>query len=99
MSFLHEFIIPRRPVSVQTQNKTNLAAWKRFVANEVSAHFSGPKIDRREPVQVTMVYLSEDSPVDVDNIIKPISDAMTNIVFFDDIQVTDVDAHRRDLEE
>jgi hypothetical protein len=43
------------------------------------------------------VYLCDDSPADIDNIIKPIQDALVGVVLADDFQVTDVDSHRRYL--
>ena len=44
-----------------------------------------------------MIYFCNDSPVDVDNIIKPIQDALSSLIFADDVQITDVESHRRYL--
>ena len=44
-----------------------------------------------------MVYLYDRDPVDTDNIIKPIQDALIGLVYSDDLLVTDVDSHRRPL--
>ncbi|MEN9866818.1 MAG: hypothetical protein RL748_2408 [Pseudomonadota bacterium] len=46
---------------------------------------------------ITLVYLCDDSPADIDNIIKPIQDALVGVVLADDSLVTDVDSHRRFL--
>ncbi len=37
------------------------------------------------------------SPLDTDNIVKPIQDALVGFVFSDDELVTDLDCHRRSL--
>ncbi|MFO0451320.1 MAG: RusA family crossover junction endodeoxyribonuclease [Pseudomonadota bacterium] len=39
------------------------------------------------------------APIDVDNVIKPIQDALNNVVYTDDSQLTDTDSHRRLLSE
>ena len=49
------------------------------------------------PLQLTLVYLYNSDPVDVDNIIKPIQDALIGLVYDDDLLVTDVTSHRRSL--
>jgi crossover junction endodeoxyribonuclease RusA len=41
------------------------------------------------------VYLCDDSPADIDNIVKPIQDALVGVVYADDSLITDVDSHRR----
>lgn len=48
-------------------------------------------------LQLTLVYLCDDYPPDIDNIIKPIQDALVGLVFEDDNLVSDVDSHRRFL--
>ena len=42
-------------------------------------------------------YYDENTGLDVDNIIKPIQDAMIDVVFFSDAQITDVMCRKRDL--
>lgn len=46
---------------------------------------------------MTLVYLCGEDPVDVDNIIKPIQDALVGLVYDDDVLVADVGSHRRPL--
>lgn len=48
---------------------------------------------------MTVAYLCNESPVDVDNIIKPLQDALVGVVLRDDVLVTDVDSHRRSFDE
>ncbi len=46
---------------------------------------------------VKITYFYEDIPVDVDNISKPILDALTGVIFEDDSQVTDLLCRKRRL--
>jgi crossover junction endodeoxyribonuclease RusA len=48
-------------------------------------------------LQMTLVYLCDLSPPDIDNIIKPIQDSLVGLVFSDDALIADVDSHRRFL--
>lgn len=97
---LFEFLIPKRPVSLQTKNRKNLQAWKSYVRGEAMKAWT----QERAPISTgaltcTIVYLCDSSPADIDNIIKPIQDALVGLVFDDDFLVSDVDSHRRFLTE
>ncbi|HEY84197.1 MAG TPA: RusA family crossover junction endodeoxyribonuclease [Chloroflexi bacterium] len=92
---LFEFLIPRRPLSVQA--KKNRKKWKAFVISEAKKTWSGTSPYNSGDLHVTLVYLYDDAPVDVDNIIKPILDSLTGLIYDDDILVTDVESHRRSL--
>jgi hypothetical protein len=48
-------------------------------------------------VCITLVYLYDEAALDVDNIIKPIQDALVGLAFPDDSMVTDVISRRRQL--
>lgn len=50
-----------------------------------------------EPVMLTITYFYEESGMDVDNIPKPIADALKGLVYVDDAQINDVLCRRRDL--
>jgi hypothetical protein len=61
--------------------------------------WGNPPIDDGK-VNVTIVFLCDNrAPIDVDNVVKPIQDAMNDIVYTDDVLVTDTDSHRRYLQE
>jgi crossover junction endodeoxyribonuclease RusA len=49
------------------------------------------------PVRVPLIYLYDKVPLDIDNVIKPIQDALVGLVFLDDSLVTDVIIRRRHL--
>ncbi len=92
-----EFLIPRRPLSHQTKNRANLQSWKEYVQSIATTSWGRPFIPDGTDLRLTLVYLCDDSPADIDNIIKPIQDAMVGVVYEDDIQISDVDSHRRYL--
>ncbi len=93
---LFEMLIPRRPVSHQTKNRDNLQVWKDFVYGRAFQEWRGTPCTM-EGICLTLVYLCDDSPADIDNIIKPIQDTLIGVVFADDFQVTDIASHRRFL--
>jgi crossover junction endodeoxyribonuclease RusA len=93
---LFELLIPRRPVSHQTSNRQNLQAWKDYVYGRARTEWTGTP-STEQGIRLTLVYLCDESPADTDNIIKPIQDALIGVVLADDVQVSDVDCHRRFL--
>lgn len=90
-----EFLIPRRPVSLQTKKRENLQAWKNFVRVEAEKVWQDRSVIKNGNLQLTLVSLCDDFPADTDNIIKPIQDALVGLVFQDDSLVSDVESHRR----
>lgn len=89
-----EFTIKGPPVSHQTKNRKRLQQWKASVTVAATAAWShaAPVADE---VAVTITYYYEDSSPDVDNIIKPIQDALIGVVFNDDDQVVDTKSRKR----
>lgn len=94
-----EYLIEKRPVSLQTRNRENLQAWKTFVRCEVAKAWRDKPPIAAMALRFTLVYLCDDSPADTDNIIKPIQDALVGLVFKDDNLISDVDSHRRFISE
>jgi Holliday junction resolvase RusA-like endonuclease len=92
---MFEFLIPQRPVSVQTRCRDNLREWKAYVNGEAAKAWPADASPFEGDLRVTLVYLASDDPADVDNIIKPIQDALVGLVYEDDDAVCDVDSHRR----
>lgn len=91
-----DFLIPKRPVSLQTRNRANLQAWKNYVHAEAARTWLG-EIYSGKDIQLTLIYLYDSDPVDTDNIVKPIQDALIGLVYEDDSFVADVESHRRPL--
>jgi len=90
-----DFLIPKRPVSLQTRQRSKLQNWQAFVRAEASKTWVGTPYSGN--VHLTLVYLYDTDPVDTDNIIKPIQDALIGLIYEDDSLVTDVESHRRSL--
>jgi crossover junction endodeoxyribonuclease RusA len=63
-----DFLIPKRPVSLQTKNRSNLQAWKNYVQTEAAITWLGEAYSAQD-IQLTLVYLYDRDPVDIDNII------------------------------
>jgi crossover junction endodeoxyribonuclease RusA len=94
-----EFLIQKRPVSLQAKSRANLQAWKTFVRSEAAEAWEGVAPIENTALRFTLVYLCNDSPADTDNIIKPIQDALVGLIFKDDNLISDVDSHRRFMTE
>ncbi|KPL19905.1 MAG: hypothetical protein AMJ92_00005 [candidate division Zixibacteria bacterium SM23_81] len=93
-----EFLIRCRPVSQQTRHRQRLRDWKDYVKQEALKYWPADQNPAEGPVCLTLIYLYEEAALDVDNIIKPIQDALVGITFQDDTIVTDVIGRRRRLD-
>jgi Holliday junction resolvase RusA-like endonuclease len=91
-----EFLIPERPVSLQARRRQRLREWQQFVADEAAKTCDKAPITDCQ-LQLTLIYLCGEFPVDTDNIIKPILDALKGLVYEDDILISDVESRRRSL--
>lgn len=49
------------------------------------------------PILLTITYFYESLSIDIDNLPKPISDALKGLVYLDDDQMTDVLCRKRNL--
>jgi Holliday junction resolvase RusA-like endonuclease len=92
-----EFLIRSRPVSQQTRRLRRLEEWKDFVRREAERSWTSIHTPADGPVCVTLIYLYDEAALDVDNILKPIQDALIDLAFFDDSLVTDAIIRRRQL--
>lgn len=93
-----EFIVDGTPASLQAKSATR-RRWKTKVtkmATNAASHMPGQTTNH---VQVTVVYFYESGSLDLDNILKPILDAMTNVIYEDDTQVVNIIANKRNLNE
>ncbi|MEW6352342.1 MAG: RusA family crossover junction endodeoxyribonuclease [Thermodesulfobacteriota bacterium] len=85
-------------MSQQARRRERIHEWKRFVADCARQHWTSSHTMASGPVAVQIVYLCEEAAVDLDNILKPIIDALIGIALDDDRSVTDIVArcrHRR----
>jgi crossover junction endodeoxyribonuclease RusA len=90
-----EFTIKGPPVSHQTKNKSALRNWKQAVRATAVARVQAGSIPTALPVKVTITYYYEGETPDVDNIVKPMQDALCGVVYIDDAQVHESRSRKR----
>jgi crossover junction endodeoxyribonuclease RusA len=83
-----EVVLQGIPVSLQTKNANHREAWKKQVAESARKRqretYELGFLDDRA-LAVTIYYFASDPmPGDIDNIVKPIMDAMIGIAYLDD---------------
>lgn len=94
---MFEILIQRRPVSQQTRRRERLREWQSYVRSQAEGVWSSDQAPREGLVALTLLYLYEEAALDVDNIAKPIQDALKGLVFTDDALVSDAIIRRRNL--
>jgi Holliday junction resolvase RusA-like endonuclease len=92
-----ELIIYGVPVSQQTRRRDRLHEWKMFVRKEAEEYWIVGELPYAENVIMKITYFYDTVSMDVDNIPKPISDALNGLVYIDDEQVTDSIIRKRNL--
>ena len=93
-----EFTVDGPPVSQQTKNRSRLQSWEAAVRSRAAARWPAQCPPLTQPLRVVLVYYYEGEPLDTDNMIKPIWDALKGLVYQDDGQINDAGAHRRSLD-
>ena len=98
MTLPFEFVIGGPPVSQQTRRRERVREWTAEVEDAARKTW-----DTEPPIagaiMVTITYFFDGTPFDVDNIPKPILDALKGMVFSDDVQVFDLLCRKRDINE
>ncbi|MGW7514842.1 RusA family crossover junction endodeoxyribonuclease [Streptomyces sp. NPDC054796] len=89
-------VVPGIPASVQSKSATR-TRWKTAVATAAKSRWPTSEMPLSEPVQVVITFFHEGEALDVDNMLKPIQDALIGIALEDDKHVTDVRGSKRDL--
>ncbi|WP_289500993.1 RusA family crossover junction endodeoxyribonuclease [Gloeocapsopsis sp. IPPAS B-1203] len=92
-----EFIVDGPPVSQQTRRRERLREWKIYVRQEAEKFWSSKQKITTGLVMLQVTYFYDSIAIDVDNIVKPIQDAIIGLAYVDDEQVTDVLVRKRDL--
>lgn len=90
---IFEMVLNRRPVSVNAKGKGK-KRWQTFVSQEAAKYWTIPPLTN-QLYYFQVIYICDEIPVDTDNIIKPIQDALNKLVYDDDVNIIDVSAHRR----
>ncbi len=92
-----EFIIEGPPVSQQTRRRARLREWKRKIREHAESQWPPEEFPHMEQLIIKITYFYDEVSMDVDNIPKPISDALNGLVYFDDEQFTDNYTRKRNL--
>ena len=92
-----EFAIEGPPVSQQARRRDLVRQWSRSVRNAALGRWDADASPVAEVVMVTIIYFYNDVPMDVDNIPKPILDALKGLVYRDASQITDLFCRKREL--
>ena len=91
-----EFVIYRSPVSQQARRRELVRQWTQEVRNAAAALWSGqPAVDGALAVSIT--HLFDRAELDVDNMPKPILDALKGLIYSDDAAVTDLNCRNATL--
>ncbi|MEH2085237.1 RusA family crossover junction endodeoxyribonuclease [Nostoc sp.] len=95
-----EFIVDGPPVSQQARNRgkgNRLQAWKNTVRQEAEKYWSAEQKTATGLVMLQITYFYDSDKMDVDNIVKPIQDAIKGLAYVDDNQVSDLLVRKRNL--
>lgn len=78
-----EFVVFGVPASSQTHNKARKQLWMNAVRTAATAAWPLPLVDHKVKVTITHYHRGGNHP-DVDNMTKPIFDAITGAIWIDD---------------
>ena len=92
-----EFVIDGPPVSQQTRRRERVRQWRDEVRRVAEQYWPAEELPVTGPIMLTITYFYDSISMDVDNLPKPILDALKELVYLDDEQVTDVLCRKRDL--
>lgn len=98
MTLPFDFTIAGPPVSQQACRAERIEEWRDAVKEAANQLWLGaPPVE--SIVMVTVIYFHDGRRFDVDNIPKPILDALRKVVFSDDNQVTDLVCRKLNLDD
>lgn len=81
-----EFTIKGPPISQQARSKSR-KRWKAAVVAAAKSKLNSGATPVSDEVAIKITYYYEGDTPDVDNIIKPIQDALIGVIYIDDSQV------------
>ena len=88
IEFPIEFLVKGTPVSLQAKRAKSLKEWKERVRSASSSVIPSPHFASNERMAVTLYYFPrEPMQGDLDNIVKPVLDALSRHIYLDDGQV------------
>ncbi|PZA10307.1 RusA family crossover junction endodeoxyribonuclease [Rhodopseudomonas palustris] len=88
IAFPIEFIVADTPVSLQAKRRQSLDQWKRQVISASRVALPEGHFATARPISAMLFYFPPtEMPGDIDNIVKPILDALGGHIYLDDRQV------------
>lgn len=82
-----EFVVPGPPVSHQTSDRANLKAWQAAIRAEAAKTWTAPPLKGKLKFLLINFHEGDKPPLDDDNMVKPIRDALNALVYEDDRQI------------
>jgi hypothetical protein len=82
-----EFVLPGPPVSHQTSDRANLKRWQAAVRAEAAKTWAAAPLTGRLKFLLINFHEGDTPPLDDDNMVKPIRDALNQFVYEDDRQI------------
>jgi crossover junction endodeoxyribonuclease RusA len=79
-----EFIIDGPPVSQQARRRERVLQWKQEVRRAAQQVWPAGELPVTEPVMIAITHFYGDASMDIDNIPKPVLDALKGLVYVDD---------------
>ncbi len=68
------------PASMQTKSRSRKERWKAEVAAAAVSAWPESEPPLTQPLKITITFFHIDAPLDADNMLKPIQDALIGIV-------------------
>ena len=90
-----EFTVKGPPVSQQARRRRRVRRWTQDVQVAAKQYWDSESLFTGE-IEVTITYFFENVDLDLDNIPKPILDALKGLVYNDDSQITDLICRKRE---
>jgi crossover junction endodeoxyribonuclease RusA len=87
-------VIPLKPVSIQRKRGTQ--SYARHLQREAAARFAGRAMLSGD-LYARIIWFHSERAGDIDNIIKPILDALTGVIYPDDHRVVKCSSERIDM--
>ena len=92
-----EFVIAGPPVSQQTRSRARRRAWVEQLRAAATARWQANHPPTSIAVHVEITHVFPGVSGDLDNLAKPVLDALIGLAYEDDRQVTDLTMRKRDL--
>ncbi len=95
IEFPIEFIVEGVPVSLQAKRAKTRENWVKRVRAAAAAQLPDNHFATEHPIEVTIFNFSDAKiETDLDNVIKPIRDALSGCIYIDDSQVEELVVQR-----